>query len=141
MAKEASLLVGSARIWLGAGVVAALLGFALWRYATTPQVESVGREAGKGYVHVPTAPPGAARSEVSDAHSAQAVSIKAFEDLKQRAQLGDAVAQRKLADAYDTCLQVNLNREEFIRGVELNKRLLKDAAERDALERALLDAM
>ena len=39
---------------------------------------------------------------------------QAFQSLKQRAKAGDAVAQRLLAQTYDACFVVNLNRERFL---------------------------
>ena len=44
--------------------------------------------------------------------------VKAFESLKQRAKAGDAVAQRQLAQAYDACFVVNLDRQRFVTGYE-----------------------
>jgi len=72
----------------------------------------------------------------SQGRFAEASRVRAFKELKQRAEAGDAVAQRLLAEIYADCLFVNLERDEFLTGVENRKRLLSDEAQVRVLEEA-----
>jgi len=72
----------------------------------------------------------------SQGRLAEASRVRVFKELKQRAEAGDAVAQRLLAETYADCLFVNLERDEFLTGVENRKRLLSDEAQVRVLEQA-----
>ncbi|WP_141739146.1 MULTISPECIES: hypothetical protein [Stenotrophomonas] len=61
--------------------------------------------------------------------------MKTFEDLKRRAKAGDAVAQRLLADTYESCYIVNFNREHFLGFVDATGGMMTDPAELQGLER------
>lgn len=112
-------MVGRTRGWLAVGVVAVVVGVALWWNAPATQG---GASGGKAQV-VPS--PNASNTRAigtetrpSEGRSAEVSRARAFKELKQRAKAGDALAQRKLAEAYDACFIVNLDRERFVRGYE-----------------------
>ncbi len=130
-------MVRRTRAWLAVGVVAALVGVFVWR--GVPAVQGDATNA-KGEL----APlPGAAdvrangtETRPSQGRLAEASRVRVFKELKQRAEAGDAVAQRLLAETYADCLFVNLERDEFLSGVENRKRLLSDEAQVRVLEEA-----
>ncbi len=124
-------------VWLGVGVVAVLAGFVLWRNVPAARVEIPrGKEQ---VVQLPAPPaPQAAGPAISAAQGrpAEVVRLKTFEDLKRRAKAGDAVAQRLLADTYESCYIVNFNREHFLNFVDVTGGMMTDPAELQGLERA-----
>ncbi|MFI8719348.1 hypothetical protein ACIGHF_15890 [Stenotrophomonas sp. NPDC077464] len=61
--------------------------------------------------------------------------MKAFEDLKQRAKAGDAVAQRLLADTYEACFIVNIDRGNFLEGLDFNRQMIRAPAQLSILEK------
>lgn len=137
MAKEVGAVVGRTRGWLVVGMVAAVVGIALWWSAPATQG---GAPGGKAHV-APLSAAANARANGTETHPSQgrlaeASRVRSFKELKQRAEAGDAVAQRLLAETYADCLFVNLERDEFLSGVEDRKRLLSDAAHVRVLEQA-----
>ena len=122
-------------LWLGAGLVAALLGFALWRSHPVAQVEAASAKASA--THAPRL--GALSSDAPATERPQGLSVEArrvkdFEDLKRRAKAGDAVAQRLLADTYEACFIVNIDREGFLKGLDLNRQMIRPPAQLSILE-------
>lgn len=128
-------MAGRCRAWLAVGVVAVLVVIALWWYPPAARVEALmTARGGAGQVSHSANVPAA---EVAPSHRGspiQASQVKAFEDLKQRAKAGDALAQRLLADAYEACFVVNLDREGFLRGLDFNRRMIRAPAELAVLE-------
>lgn len=130
-------MVGRSRAWLAVGVVAALVGVFVWRGVPAVQGDAPGPK-------VELAPSPSAtdirangtETRPSQGRFAEASRVRAFKELKQRAEAGDAVAQRLLAETYADCLFVNLERDEFLSGVENRKRLLSDEAQVRVLEQA-----
>lgn len=134
-------MAGRARLVLGAGIVAALVGFAVWREApatraaapTAPTTKAAAVQSPRST----DAPGYGAGAGAAGGHPAAIDRVKAFEDLKQRAKAGDAVAQRKLADAYEACFVVNLDREGFINGLDFNRRMMREPARPAVLEQVV----
>lgn len=119
------------------GLVAAVVGIALrW---TAPATQG-GAPGGKAKV-APSAVAAEVRANATESRSIQgrplaAGRVEAFEALKQRAEAGDAVAQRLLAQTYADCFFVNLDREAFQSGVEVKKNMLNDDASKRLMEQA-----
>lgn len=119
------------------GLVAAVVGIALWW--TAPATQG-GAPGGKAKV-APSAVAAEVRANATESRSIQgrplaAGRVEAFEALKQRAEAGDAVAQRLLAQTYADCFFVNLDREAFQSGVEVKKNMLNDDASKRLMEQA-----
>lgn len=122
-------------IWLGVAIVAALVVLALWRNVSMAQVEATSAKANVD--RLPAAGGAAIESEGATTKYRRTVELdraKAFESLKQRAKAGDAVAQRLLADTYDACFFVNLDREAFIKGLDFNRTTMSDPTHLPFLE-------
>ncbi|WP_313347911.1 hypothetical protein [Stenotrophomonas sp.] len=134
---------GRARLLLGAVAVAALVGFALWRQVPATRVAVPTEQSPKAAAVQSPASAGmlgdGTGAQAARGRPAAADRVRAFEELKQRAKAGDAVAQRKLAEAYDACFMVNLDREGFIKGLDLNRRMMREPARPAVLEQALHD--
>lgn len=135
-------MAGRARLLLGAGIVAALVGFfALWREASATRAAAPTAPTPKAAaVQSPRStdiPSDGAGAGAAGGHPAAIDRVKAFEDLKQRAKAGDAVAQRKLADAYEACFVVNLDREGFINGLDFNRRMMREPARPAVLDQVM----
>ncbi len=132
-------------LWLGAAIVAALLGFALWRSGLAAPPPPGAPAATAQAAQLPDLPEVPARKEsaqVSYGRPAQAGWVKDFEALKERAKAGDAVAQRLLAETYDGCYMVNFDREGFFKDLQVRREMLGDPAhaavlDQTAQERAL----
>ncbi len=127
---------GKHRLWLAVGVAAALVGFALWR--NVPAVNSLAPRAKDHTEPMPRTSGMAAEpqgAQTAKRRSAAAERMKAFEELKRRARAGDALAQRKLAEAYDACHFVNVDRDRFLRGLHANRSTLSDPAQLALLDR------
>lgn len=129
-------MVGRTIRWLVVGMVAAVVGFVFWRNLPAAQVErpSVKAKAAQSPASVDVQADGGVIS-TGQGRPAEAVSLKTFEDLKRRAKAGDAVAQRLLADTYESCYIVNFNREHFQGFVDATGGMMTDPAERQGLER------
>jgi hypothetical protein len=118
-------------------VVAAMVGLVLWRSVPEPSIERP-----SGNVKAAQAPAAddveTNGTVISTGHGrpAEAARLKTFESLKQRAKAGDAVAQRLLADMYESCYIVNFNREHFLGFVDATGGMMTDPAELQGLERA-----
>ena len=130
-------MVGRTLRWLAFAVVAALAGVALWWNVPATQ-----RDAPGGKAQVAPSPAdaevraNASASRPIQGRSLAAGRVEAFEALKQRAEAGDAVAQRLLAQTYADCFFVNIDREAFQSSVEIKKNLLNDDASKRLMEQA-----
>lgn len=122
-------------VWLGVGVVAVLVGFVLWPNVPGAPVESpsVAVKAAQQSASSDARADGAL-THTTKGTSAESARVKGFEDLKRRAKAGDAVAQRLLADTYDACFFVNLDREAFIKGLDFNRTTMRDPTHLPFLE-------
>lgn len=128
-------MAGRARVWLAVGVVAALVGFVLWPHGPAAQVLATGGKEQAAQVPSPSATSSdAAETETAPALSVEARRVKEFEDLKRRAKAGDAVAQRLLADTYEACFIVNIDREGFLNGLDFNRQMIRPPARLSILE-------
>ncbi|WP_315387544.1 hypothetical protein [uncultured Stenotrophomonas sp.] len=118
-------------------VVAAMVGFVLWHDVPAAQLErpSVKAKAAQSPASVDVQTDGDVIS-TGQGRPAEAVRLKTFEDLKRRARAGDAVAQRLLADTYESCYIANFNREHFLNFVDVTGGMMTDPAELRGLERA-----
>lgn len=84
--------------------------------------------------HAPN-PRASAQLAASQGTSGAAAKAQSFESLKQRAKAGDAVAQRLLADAYEACFVVNLDRQHLLR---IHQRIKQEKPEQaDLLEHTM----
>ena len=99
-------------------MVAALLGFSLWRSGLAATVGAPGAKAEAAQLAEPITvsrpqqrdqPPAAHLSSV-----ALAEQTMAFEALKLRAKQGDAAAQRELALTYEKCVEASYRQDEFV---------------------------
>lgn len=120
------------------GVVAGLVGAALWWNAPATQRDAPGETVQAKKLSVAAevrANAAEARPRPSHGRPAEVDRVKAFEELKRRAKAGDAVAQRLLADTYESCYIVNFNREHFLGFVDATGGMMTDPAERQGLER------
>lgn len=123
--------------WLAFAVVAALAGVALWWNVPGTQRDAPGGKATVAPLRdAASIRANGTETRPSQGRFAEASRVRAFKDLKQRAEAGDAVAQRLLAETYADCLFVNLERDEFLSGVENRKRLLSGEAQVRVLEQA-----
>lgn len=114
-------------VWLGMAVVVAMVGFVLWRNVPAVPVEP--KRASAEASQVPAADHVRSDEAVIPAgqgRPAEAARVRAFESLKAQARAGDALAQRKLAEAYDACFIVNVDRKRFIDGLPMTKQTLHD---------------
>lgn len=123
------------RRWVAVGVVAALVGVVLWR--GVPAAQSDASVANARAAQLPTAADVRADGTVARAshgRPAEVDRVKAFEDLKQRAKAGDAVAQRLLADTYEGCYFVNIDRDKFMGSLDFNKQMIRAPAQLSVLK-------
>jgi len=128
-------MAGKARVWLAVGVVAALVGIALWRQGPAAQAVAASAKAPALQAPSPSAPPSDAPvTSTANLLSVEARRVKEFEELKQRAKAGDAVAQRLLADTYEACFIVNIDRENFLKGLDYNRQMIRVPAQLSILE-------
>jgi len=101
-----------------------------WHHASAPSPMGKAAHA----ANVPTtdrASTGRASAQLTTSEAASGAAAKAsFESLKQRAKAGDAVAQRLLADAYEACFVVNLDRQHLLR---IHQRIKQEKPEQAAL--------
>ncbi len=129
-------MVGRTRGWLAVGMVAAVVGIALWW--TAPATQG-GAPGGKAKV-ASSAVAAEVRANATESRTsrgggpAEVDRVKTFEDLKQRAKAGDAVAQRLLADTYEGCYFVNIDREKFMGSLDFNKQMIRAPAQLSVLE-------
>jgi len=121
--------------WLVVGVVAGLVGAALWWNVPAPQRDAPGdtAQAEKSSAAAEVRAKGA-EGRPSHARPAEVNRVKAFEDLKQRAKAGDAVAQRLLAETYDGCYFVNIDRENFMDSLDFYRQMISAPAQLSVLE-------
>lgn len=94
----------------------------LWKNLTAPSAPKWPTTASASPSHTgkasnPGNTQGTSPTAIPPATSA-ADAVEAFDALKQRAKDGDAVSQRLLAQTYETCFIVNLNRERFLQSVQ-----------------------
>lgn len=130
-------MVGRTGGWLAVGLVTAVVGVALWWNAPATQGDAPGGKAQVAALPVAAeVRANATESRTSQGRPAAVGSVEAFEALKQRAEAGDAVAQRLLAQTYADCFFVNLDREAFKSSVEIKKNLLNDDASKRLMEQA-----
>lgn len=116
-------------------MVTAVVGIALWWNGPATQG---GAPGGKAQV-APSPVAAKVRANATESRSSQGRAaeldrLKAFEDLKQRAKAGDAVAQRLLAETYEGCYFVNIDRENFIDGLDFNRQMIRAPAQLSVLE-------
>lgn len=109
----------------------ALAVYLRWHHASAPTPLALAAHA----ANVPTtdrASTGRASAQLttSEAASGAAAKAQSFESLKQRAKAGDAVVQRLLADAYEACFVVNLDRQHLLR---IHQRIKQEKPEQAAL--------
>jgi len=126
-----------AGVWLGAGVLAVLVALVLWRHVPAAQSGVLGTDDARAQASraeaLPSAASGARRPQAS---LAQEHRVQEFQALKQRAEAGDRVAQRLLAEIYSDCLVVNQRRDAFISILDARKRRLSDKSYIRFLEQA-----
>jgi len=123
------------RRWVAVGVVAALVGVVLWR--GVPAAQSDASVAKARAAQLPAAADVRADGTVARAshgRPAEVDRVKAFEDLKQRARAGDAVAQRLLAETYEGCYFVNIDRENFMDSLDFYRQMIRAPAKLSVLE-------
>lgn len=126
-----------ARFWLAAGTVGALLGIVLWRNPPALHVRSLGAEPAAETLSRPAdIPATSASGRRAQARPEKAARVEAFNALKLRAEAGDRVAQRLLAETYADCYFVNLDREAFMSSLDVKKQLLGDTNQKRVLEQA-----
>lgn len=121
--------------WIAAAVVAVLVtpmvvGWIAseWRYARVKdltEVEPPARER--------PAPTAAKHDDSVPPPSTPASPLQAFEALKQRAQAGDVMAQRHLAEAYNGCHLFNGNHAQFLEIYESQALTMEDRAQADVM--------
>ncbi|WP_315387545.1 hypothetical protein [uncultured Stenotrophomonas sp.] len=117
--------------------MAVLVGLVLWRHVPAAQSGALRPDDTRAQASPAEASPRAAsgarqlQASLTREHTGQA-----FEALKQRAEAGDGVAQRLLAESYADCYFVNLDREAFLGGLDERKRLASDRAQVRVLEQA-----
>lgn len=121
--------------WLVVGVVAGLVGAALWWNVPATQRDAPGdtAQAEKSSAAAEVRAKGA-EGRPSHGRPADVNRVKTFEDLKQRAKAGDAVAQRLLADTYEGCYFVNIDRDKFMGSLDFNKQMIRAPAQLSVLE-------
>ncbi len=134
--KGVGAVVGRTLRWLAFAVVAGLAGVALWWNIPATQGDAPGGSKVAPSAAVADLRANAAASRPIQGRPLAAGRVEAFEALKQRAEAGDAVAQRLLAQTYADCLFVNLDREAFKSSLEIKKNLLNDDASKQLMERA-----
>lgn len=135
MAKGVGAVVGRTRGWLAVGVVTAVVGIALWWSAPATQGGAPGGKAEVAPSAVAaTVRANATESRTSQGRPAEVDRVKAFEDLKRRARAGDAVAQRLLAETYEGCYFVNIDRENFMDSLDFYRQMIRAPAQLSVLE-------
>lgn len=123
-------------ITLAAVAIVAAVGSFLWarfHRVTAPDYAAPALEAAAA--QAPEPPAGQGLAEATGARRSKADPRMAFEALKALASQGDRVAQRKLAQAYHACFEVNVPAGEFQRGIEKRSRRLETGYERANLQR------
>lgn len=121
--------------WVAVGVVAALVGVVLWR--GVPAAQSDASFAKARAAQLPAAADiraDGAVARASHGRPAEVDRVKAFEDLKKRAKAGDALAQRLLAETYDGCYFVNIDRENFMDSLDFYRQMIRAPAQLSVLE-------
>lgn len=130
-------MAGRARLWLAAGVVAVLVGVALWRQVPAAQTDAPGTGGAPVQASRAEGAPSAASSPGQlQASLARKHRLQEFAALKQRAEAGDRVAQRLLAETHADCYFVNEDRDAFISTMDMRKRSLSDKRQIGFLEQA-----
>lgn len=130
-------MVGRTLRWLAFAVVAGLAGVALWWNVPATQRDAPGGKATVAPLRdAASIRANGTETRPSQGRFAEASRVRAFKDLKQRAEAGDAVAQRLLAETYADCSFVNIERDEFLSRVESRKRMLSDEGQMRVLEQA-----
>jgi hypothetical protein len=136
-AKGVGIMAGKARLCVAAGVAVVLVGLALWRHVPAAQTGALEPDNAPAQVsRAEGAPSSASGPRHLQASLAREHRVQEFEALKLRAEAGDRVAQRLLAEIYAACYFVNFDREAFLGGVDERKRLLSDRAQVRVLELA-----
>lgn len=129
-------MVGKHFRWLTIGAVGALLGLLLWWGTPAAQGDSpVARAQAETLLASAEVRAHGAEAPHSRSRPAEVDKVKAFEDLKQRAKAGDAVAQRLLADTYDGCFLINLDRDKFMDSLGFKRQMIRAPAQVFVLER------
>lgn len=101
-------------VLIGLAAVAVITGFSAWKYWPAPAVST---EAAFDHAARPLpAEPRLVLPVVALEPAALEEKVAAFRDLKSRAERGERVAQRELADIYATCFSARLTGEEVARG-------------------------
>ena len=109
-------MAGTKAVLIGLAAVAVITGFSAWKYWHAP-VHAVGREA--AFEHAATPLPAGPRlvlPVIALEPAALEEKVAAFRDLKSRAERGERVAQRELADTYATCFSARFTADEVARG-------------------------
>ncbi|MGH8463041.1 MAG: hypothetical protein ACRESP_04155 [Pseudomonas sp.] len=129
-------MAGRAKLWLAAGVVAVLVGVVLWRQVPVAQTGVPGKGGAPVQASRAEGAPSAASGPRQPEDSlAQERTAQEFEALKQRAEAGDRVAQRLLAETYADCYFVNFDRVLFLSNLDARKHWLRDGARVVVLEK------
>ncbi|WP_146033476.1 hypothetical protein [Stenotrophomonas sp. VV52] len=117
--------------------MAVLVGLVLWRQVPADQSGALGTADTRAQTSraevLPSAAPGPQRLQTS---LAREHSVQEFHALKQRAEAGDRVAQRLLAETHADCYFVNEDRDAFISTMDMRKRGLSDKSQIGFLEQA-----
>lgn len=114
------------KILVTAIAAVAIGGYALW-VAGTRHPTTTGTADGPALTTKNQAPAEASPSSNDGSISAASVSAAfAFSELKARAQGGDPVAQRQLAETYDRCFMPNIAPENYLPEYELRAKHLAD---------------
>lgn len=123
------------RIGLVVTVLVGLIFLAFWPRAPSVQVAIPAAEAKPASLPRKTTSRGEADRDLPPKGRPSAPgAVENFDDLKRRAKAGDAVAQRLLADTYESCFIVNIDREGFLKGMEVFKGMMSDPAQTAALD-------
>lgn len=122
-------MLGRAR-WLAVGVVAGWVGAGLWWHVPATQPDAPGKTAQtEKFSAASEVGANGAEGRPSHGRPAEAARVEAFEDLKQRAKAGDALAQRLLAETYEGCYFINIDREKFMGNLDFNKQMIRAPAQ------------
>ncbi len=113
----------NARTLIAAIVLLAIGAYAIWSGDGRDHSTAAGERAPAATPSSPKAPTAPGRHAAAPAPAAPPrPQAFAFGDLKARAQSGDAVSQRELAELYERCFAVNIAPENYLPGYEVMAR-------------------
>lgn len=115
-----------------------IVGVAVWKRPAAPAATTApdARAAAVQGAETPVPAGVGAGARQAGGVSTAASKVQAFEALKARANAGDAVSQRSLAQAYEVCSLFNMDRQPLMRMIRPNGARPEDAENLAALERA-----